>query len=89
MTNLQNHQILIHSLNPHLEKPSIYQRGFCPDAINDLSFPEYGLYMCLSVCGSKTLSELYRLSSDTKEETDKLVENLVQKGWAQKEVINE
>lgn len=91
-----------HTITENLTQEKVYlpshpdQEGaqviyFYPQAIDEMTLEEYGLYTCIyysNISHKLTTSDLRELSSDSPEETDKIIFSLLEKGWIVEEVAN-
>lgn len=91
-----------HTITENLNQEKVYlpshpdQEGaqviyFYPDAIDELTFEEYGLYTCIyysNISKKRNRQDLYRLSSSSPQYTNKIISSLLEKGWIWEEGTN-
>lgn len=78
-------------LPSHPNKPGPELIYFFPEAIDEMSLEEYGLYTCIyysNISKSITSSVIYSKSNYSKEKTDKIISSLIKKGWIVEERTN-
>lgn len=63
-------------------KKFIVPKAFLIDPFENMTFEEIGLYNAISTGWSKTRGDLYEISLDSTETTDRIIESLITKSIA-------
>ena len=87
--NLNQEKVYLPS-HPDEDGPQVIY--FYPQAIDEMSLEQYGLYTCIyysNISHKLTTSDLHEISSDPIEKTDKIISSLLEKGWIVEEHTND